>query len=56
LKIIIKVEQCKKIKAHTGDVYALELIVDEASGRAGSLISGGDYTLKLWNVGKQDFL
>ena len=42
-------DQIKKVKAHSGDVYALEILVDEDLKRTGLLLTGGDYTLKLWN-------
>ena len=46
-----KVEQTKKLKGHSGDVYALELLADGGnSQRLGNLVSGGDYTLKTWNI------
>jgi WD40 repeat protein len=41
-------EQTKRIKGHTGDVYALEIITDET--RYGSLASGGDYSVKTWDI------
>ena len=46
----IKVEQIKKIKGHIGDVYALELTLDESLARFGNLVSGGDYTVRTWNL------
>ncbi|EGF76549.1 hypothetical protein BATDEDRAFT_30887 [Batrachochytrium dendrobatidis JAM81] len=46
----VKVDQIKKLKAHTGDVYALELLHDaENLRRIGTFVSGGDYTIRTWN-------
>jgi WD40 repeat protein len=46
----IKVDQIKKMKGHVGDVYALELTLDESLARFGNLVSGGDYTVRTWNL------
>jgi hypothetical protein len=49
------VDQTKKIKAHAGDVYAVELLVDDEYRRQGTMLSGGDQQLKLWNIGEIGF-
>ncbi|KAI8929759.1 WD40-repeat-containing domain protein [Entophlyctis helioformis] len=50
-EMAVKVEQVKRLKAHTGDVYALELITDpENHRRVGGMVSGGDYTIRTWNT------
>jgi WD40 repeat protein len=43
-------EQIKKMKGHAGDVYALELMPDDGFSRHGGLASGGDYSIKTWNL------
>jgi WD40 repeat protein len=43
------VEQVRRIKGHSGDVYALEFGTSEERHRQGNLVSGGDYTIKTWN-------
>lgn len=46
----VKMEQTKKLKGHTGDVYAIEAAQDDSMLRFGNMISGGDYTIKTWNT------
>lgn len=43
-------EQTKRLKGHSGDVYAIEVAQDDAMLRFGNMISGGDYTIKAWNT------
>lgn len=45
---MVKVDQAKRLKAHTGDVYALELFSEDNIRRFGHIVSGGDYSLKTW--------
>jgi WD40 repeat protein len=49
-EIKVKMDQIRKIKAHAGDVYALELLIDDDQRRTNFMLSGGDYSLKLWNT------
>ncbi|KAJ3271099.1 hypothetical protein HDV01_007036 [Terramyces sp. JEL0728] len=46
----VKVDQIKRLKGHSGDVYALEATSDDVLHRAGNLVSGGDYSIKTWNT------
>lgn len=46
--ISVKVDQTKRLKGHGGDVYAIELFRDENVRRYGTMISGGDYSLRSW--------
>lgn len=43
-------EQTRRLKGHSGDVYAIEVAPDDAMIRFGNMISGGDYTIKTWNT------
>jgi hypothetical protein len=45
-------EQTKRLKGHSGDVYAnpIEVAQDDTLLRFGNMISGGDYTIKTWNT------
>jgi hypothetical protein len=43
-------EQIKRLKGHTGDVYAIEVAQEDSILRFGNMISGGDYTIKTWNT------
>jgi WD40 repeat protein len=53
----VKVDQSKRLKGHTGDVYALELFCDDNVRRFGNMISGGDYSLRTWKSEvKQDLI
>ncbi|KAH9263510.1 hypothetical protein BASA83_013087 [Batrachochytrium salamandrivorans] len=46
-----KTDASVKLKAHTGDVYALELLHDPDNiRRIDNLVSGGDYTIRTWNT------
>ncbi|KAI8911832.1 WD40-repeat-containing domain protein, partial [Gorgonomyces haynaldii] len=47
-EMTVKVEQSKRLKGHTGDVYALELFQEDNTRRYGTMISGGDYSLRSW--------
>jgi WD40 repeat protein len=46
----VKVEQSKRLKGHSGDVYAIEIAQDDTLLRFGNMVSGGDYTIKTWNT------
>ena len=43
-------DQNKRIKGHTGDVYAIELFADDKVRRYGTMVSGGDYSIKTWKA------
>jgi WD40 repeat protein len=43
----LKVDQQKRLKGHTGDVYALQVCQDDLRHQ---LLTAGDYTLKVWNM------
>ncbi|RKO93829.1 WD40-repeat-containing domain protein, partial [Blyttiomyces helicus] len=47
--ISLQVDQTRKLHSHTADVYALELLL-EPDKRYGMLVSGGDYTVRSWNI------
>jgi WD40 repeat protein len=47
---VIHMEQTGTIKGHSGDVYALELTVDDGLAKHGNLVSAGDYTIKTWHT------
>jgi WD40 repeat protein len=44
----VKVDQSRRIKGHTGDVYAVELFQGENIRKYGMMISGGDYSVRSW--------
>ncbi|KAJ3257160.1 hypothetical protein HK103_004858 [Boothiomyces macroporosus] len=47
---LFKVDQIRRLKGHSGDVYALEATTEDVLHRTGNLVSGGDYSIKTWNT------
>jgi WD40 repeat protein len=44
----LRVDQSRRLRGHSGDVYSIELFTGENTRRYGSLVSAGDYSLRTW--------
>ncbi|KAI9199473.1 WD40-repeat-containing domain protein [Polychytrium aggregatum] len=67
--LAVKVTQAKKLRGHTADVYAMEIVPEfseyvphsqnqiaqsKYDKRVVNLVSGGDYTVRTWNIGESN--
>ncbi|KAI8812065.1 WD40-repeat-containing domain protein [Cladochytrium replicatum] len=46
----VNVTQVTRLRGHSADVYCLEILPEPDKRLSGQLVSGGDYTLRLWNL------